>query len=131
MERIKAQIDPKDRVICVTLPNEHRFFYQAYGSKKRIPLFEDERIPFSGSRFAFFRDKGRNLEGRGFSLTVKELYEHRKLCRNPKIAKLFDRLPGAIDRAVREQGRLQDPVKRRMIVKETNEVCREDAEFAA
>lgn len=34
-------------------------------------------------------------------MTVKELYEHKKFYRNPKIAKLLDRIPRQIDVVLR------------------------------
>ena len=98
MNRIKRRHSDKDRVVCVSIPSKQWFYYQPARGNHRVYLFETE---FSGSVFAYFRDRGRNLADRGFSLTIQELYEHH--CRrNPKIDFLLRRLPGAIDRALRE-----------------------------
>lgn len=99
MNRIKRKYSNKDRVVCVSIPGKQWFYYQPAGGSHRVYLFETE---FSGSVFAYFRDRGRNLADRGFSLTIQELYEHH--CRrNPKIDFLLRRLPRAIDRAMREK----------------------------
>ena len=99
MNRIKRRHSDKDRVVCVSIPSKQWFYYQPARGNHRVYLFETE---FSGSVFAYFRDRGRNLADRGFSLTIQELYEHH--CRrNPKIDFLLRRLPGAIDRALREE----------------------------
>lgn len=96
MKKIKnSTINQKDRIVCITVTGAHKFYYQPYKSNERLYLFTTE--DFSGSVFAYFRDNGRCMGGRGFSLTIKELYEDRKMYRNPKIAKVFDRLPGMLD----------------------------------
>ena len=70
MKKIKATtINPKDRVICVTVHGAHEFYYQPVASKERIFLYATKDS--SGSIFAYFRDRGRNLADRGFSLTIK------------------------------------------------------------
>ncbi len=85
------------------------FYYQPSKSKERLYLFTTE--DFSGSVFAYFRDNGRCMGGRGFSLTIKELYEDRKMYRNPKIGKIFDRLPGMIDYVLRENAEQKEQDK--------------------
>lgn len=99
MKKIMSQISQKDRIICLTVPNAHEFYYVPARSTERHFLFRTDS--FSGSVFSFFRDKGRNIHDRGFSMTVKELYEHKKFYRNPKIAKLLDRIPRQIDAVLR------------------------------
>ena len=52
MKKIKASFDQKDRIICVTNPGCHEFYYQPVGSKERILLFmideyERQRIQFN------------------------------------------------------------------------------------
>lgn len=115
MKKIKnSAVNQKDRIVCVALPGELQFYYQAYGSKERLALYkgeDDKAIPFSGSLFTYFRDNGRCMDGRGFSLTIKELYEDRKMYRNPKIGKIFDRLPGMIDYALSANAKEKDYVK--------------------
>ena len=82
MNRIKRRHSDKDRVVCVSIPSKQWFYYQPARGNHRVYLFETE---FSGSVFAYFRDRGRNLADRGFSLTIQELYEHH--CRrNPSCA---------------------------------------------
>ena len=100
MKKINARIKQKDRVICVTGEGIHSFYYQPSGTKERIPLFPV--YEFSGSVFAFFRDKGRNMEGRGFSVTIKELYEF-KHYKNVKLAAVVNRIPVMINDALRER----------------------------
>lgn len=100
MKKINARINQKDRVICVTGEGFHSFYYQPSGTKDRIPLFPV--YEFSGSVFAFFRDKGRNMEGRGFSLTIRELYEFKRY-KNKKLTTVVSRIPLMIDDALRER----------------------------
>lgn len=130
MKKIKSQVNPKDRIVCVTVTEAHKFYYQPYKSKERLYLFTTE--DFSGSIFAYFRDNGRCMGGRGFSLTIKELYEDRRMYRNPKIGKVFDRLPGMIDYVLRENTVQKGRVKQyRKAPKKTDNVIYEDRELAA
>lgn len=99
MKKINANINQKDRVICVTVNGGHEFYYQPARSNERILLFT--RDEFSGSVFSFFRDNGRNLSGRGYSLTIKELYEFRKF-KNPKLTRVIERIPVMIEYVLRE-----------------------------
>lgn len=100
MKKIKANYDKKDRVVCVTERGRHEFYYQPAGSNERMLLFTTNE--FSGSVFAYFRDNGRNMNGRGFSLTVRELYNF-KLFHNKKLTKVINRIPVMIDYVLREQ----------------------------
>lgn len=102
MKKINARINQKDRVICVTGEGFHSFYYQPSGTKERIPLFPV--YEFSGSVFAFFRDKGRNMDGRGFSLTIKELYEFKRY-KNKKLTTVVSRIPLMIDDSLKEHQR--------------------------
>lgn len=106
MKKIKHSINQKDRIVCVALPGKLEFYYQTFGNGKRMALFKgenDKAIPFSGSVFKFFRENGRCFDGHsGFSLTLKELYStKRSYYRNPKIAKVLDRIPRQIDAVLR------------------------------
>ena len=94
MRKIKAKHSNNDRIICVTDWGCHKFYYQPAGTKERICLFTS--TGFSRAIFAFFRKNGRNLEGVGFSMTLKEIYE-RNNYRNPKISKIFDRIPKYVE----------------------------------
>ncbi len=137
MKKIKnSSVNQKDRIVCVALPGELEFYYQTFGNGKRIALFRgenDKPKPFSGTVFNFFRENGRCFDGHsGFSLTIKELYAVDK-CRysNPKLAKLIERLPGAINMALREQSRQTDQVKRNNRDKNADKLIYEERELAA
>ena len=94
MKKINAKHDNKDRVICVTVTGKHRFYYQQAGTRERIWLFDTKA--FYGSVFGFFRKNGRNLEGTGFSMTIKELYEKGRKYEG-KIGKQMERIPSRSD----------------------------------
>lgn len=64
--------DNKDRIICVSESDKHRFYYQPVGTRARLWLFDTKN--FSGSVFAFFRKYGRCLDGIRFCFS-KEKYE--------------------------------------------------------
>ena len=100
MKKIKASFNQKDRVVCVTGQGFHKFYYQPVGSKERIQLFTTD--DFSGSVFDYFRDKGRNMNDRGFSLTIKELYEFKRF-HNVKLTNVINRIPMKIDYVLRER----------------------------
>ena len=130
MKKIKNSLaNQKDRVVCVTVKGAHKFYYQPSKSKERLYLFTTE--DFSGSIFAYFRDNGRCMGGRGFSLTIKELYEDRKMYRNPKIGKIFDRLPGIIDYVLRENTVQKEQVRHNNRVNDSDEIIYEVRELAA
>lgn len=99
MREIKMKHDNKDRIICVT-DTKHKFYLQPAGTKERLWLFDTKS--FSGSVFAFFRKKGRNLDGIGFSMTLKELYEA-GCNHNDKLNKILDRIPAQVDYVLRER----------------------------
>lgn len=122
--------------MCVALPGKLEFYYQTFGNGKRFALFKGEKdkaIPFSRSVFNYFREKGRCFDGHsGFSLTIKELYAvDKSRYRNPKLAKLFEHLPGAINMALREQSKQTEQVKRNNRVKNADKVIYGDRELAA
>lgn len=71
------------------------------------------------------------MGGCGFSLTIKELYEDRKMYRNPKVGKIFDHLPGMINYVLRENVEQKEQVKRNNRVKNADKVIYEDRELAA
>jgi len=99
MKKIIEKHDNKDRIICVTNIGKHEFYYQPFGTKDRFWLFDTK--DFSRTIFAYFRDNGRNLNGRGFGLTIKELYEF-KGYRNSELAKIMLRIPGQVEYVIRE-----------------------------
>ena len=104
MKRIHEKHSNKDRIICVSIPGCQQFYYQKAGSSDRAYLFETD---YSGSVFAFFRDKGRNLAGRGFSLTIKELYEVHDY-HNVKLTHTLERIPVWIDYILKEDIRVPE-----------------------
>ena len=122
-------VNQKDRIVCHTVTGAHKFYYQPSKSKDRLYLFTTEN--FSGSIFAYFRDNGRCMGGRGFSLTIKELYEDRKMYRNPKIGKIFDRLPGMIDYVLRENTVQKEQVRHNNRVSDADGIIYEVRELAA
>lgn len=136
MKKIKHSINQKDRIVCVALPKEIRFYYQFFDTGERIALNtskDDRKKPFTGSIFNFFRKKGRYFDGHsGFSLTLKELYSTKRCYyRNPKLAKLFDRLSDAIDLALRERDEKQSLSKDYYTVNNKYVVICKDRELAA
>lgn len=102
MKKIKSSINQKDRIICVTEHGYHEFYYQPAGTKKRTLIFDTNE--FSGSVFAYFRDKGRSIDDRGFSLTmtIKELYEFKQF-HNVKLSNVINRIPVMINHVLSEQ----------------------------
>lgn len=99
MKKIKMNHNNKDRIICVSDIGKHKFYYQPVGTKEHLWLFDTKN--FSGSVFAFFRKHGRNLDGVGFSMTIKELYEVSN-CHNVKITKILERIPAQVEYVLRE-----------------------------
>lgn len=100
MRKINAKFDNSDRVVCVSIPGKHEFYYQPAGTRERIWLFDTK--DFSGSIFDYFRDKGRNMNDRGFSLTIKELYEFKKY-RDHKLATVMKRIPSQVEYVIRKR----------------------------
>lgn len=100
MKKINTNHDNKDRIICVSETGKHKFYYQPVGAKERLWLFDTKS--FSGSVFAFFRKYGRNLDGIGFSMTVRELHEAGN-GHNVKINKILDRIPAQVEYVLRER----------------------------
>lgn len=132
MKKINAKFDNKDRIVCVTAPKCHQFFYQPYGTKDRYWLFDTK--DFSRSVFAYFRDHGRNLNDLGFSITLNELYEDKHYRRNPKLSKLMERIPSHIEYVIREYA--TNPKEARKQRDESREPehlypARDDYEYAA
>ena len=103
MKKINMKHDNKDRIICVSDFGKHRFYYQPVGTRDRLWLFDTKN--YSGSVFAFFRKYGRCLDGIGFSMTVKEMYEAGNN-HNAKITKILDRIPGQVEYVLRENEEL-------------------------
>lgn len=107
MRKIKTCVNQKDRVVCVSVPGSHEFYYQPSGSKERTLLFTTD---FSGSVFAYFRDAGRSKGERDFSLTIKELYEFKRYY-NIKLTTVIERIPSAIDCVLRNRIREREEAK--------------------
>ena len=99
MRKINAKYNNSDRVVCVSIPGKHKFFYQPAGTRERIWLFDTK--DFSGSIFDYFHDKGRNMNDRGFSLTIRELYEFKKY-HDRSLAAVIKRIPSQVEYVIRE-----------------------------
>ena len=97
MKKIKMNHSNSDRIICVTTEGQHNFYYQPAKSKDRFWLV---KCNFSGSIFTYFRDKGRNMDGAGYSVTIREFYNFRH--ENEKLGRLMDRLPDLINFVIKE-----------------------------
>ena len=100
MRKIKANFDKNDRIVCISVPGKHQFFYQPAGTNERIWLFVTK--DYSGSIFNYFRTKGRNMSDMGFSLTIKELYEFKEY-HNHKLVALMERIPSQVEYVIRER----------------------------
>lgn len=98
MKKINAKFSQKDRVICVTEQDTHKFYYMPSSSKERPLLFATD---FSRSVLDYFRNKGRATDGNGYEITLRELYTFKDF-RNYKLSKLMERIPGMIEYVIRE-----------------------------
>ena len=103
MKKINAKHDNKDRVICVSESGKHKFYYQPVGTRERYWLFDTKN--FSGSVFVLFRKYGRCIDGIGYSMTVKEMYEIGNN-HNAKLTKIFDRIPAQVEYVLRDREEL-------------------------
>lgn len=99
MRRICKKHDDKDRIICVTILGKHQFYYQPAGTKQRLWLFATKKC--SNSITTFFDRYGRNQDGCGRSMTLKEMYDKGRI-HNVKLEKLMERIPGQIEYVIRE-----------------------------
>lgn len=126
MKKIKTSFDQKDRVVCITEQDCHKFYYKPAGSKERIWIFMTNG--FSGSVFGYFRDHGRCLADRGFSLTIKELYEFKSF-HNKRLTKVINRIPIMVEYVLKEYSDLE-VVKMKLPVNMHHSIC-SDNEFAA
>lgn len=100
MKKINAIINQKDRIVCEAIPGTLVFYYQPVGTKARIELFKTDS--FSPSVLKYFRKHGRNMNDRGFSITIRQFYEFKDFY-NPKLTDIMKRIPGHIEYVIREQ----------------------------
>ena len=130
MKKIKASFDQKDRVVCVTNKSCHKFYYQPVDSREQILLFITDES--SDSVEAYFRKRGRKMNGRGPSLTIRELYEF-KYFHNKKLTTVINRIPMMIDYVIREELDQKEAEKKTNTtrVKLTHRRYCEDYEFVA
>lgn len=130
MRKINAKFNNNDRVVCVSLPGKHEFYYQPAGTRERVWLFDTK--DFSGAIFDYFRDKGRNMNDRGFSLTIKELYEF-KGYHNHKLATVMKRIPGQVEYVIRERSEIKSGHNKPIAPRLPERYCfeRDDDERAA
>lgn len=99
MKKINTCINQKDRIVCEAIPGALVFHYQPAETKNRIKLFATDA--FSGSVWAYFRDNGRNMNDRGYSLTIREIYSFKNY-KNKKLAHIINRIPGQVEYVIRE-----------------------------
>lgn len=104
MKKTKGGFDRKDRVVCVTVQGGHEVYYQPIGSK--------EHNDFSGSVFAYFHDKGSNINGKGFNLTIKERYEFKRFY-NGRLTTVINRILMMLDCVLREKDAGRDIIATR------------------
>ena len=99
MQIIKARFSSKDRIICISVPGKHRFYYQPAGTHEQIWLFDTKA--YSPSIFLYFHRNGRRMSDKGNSLTIKEIYEFKEY-HNFKLAALMERIPRAVAYVIRD-----------------------------
>lgn len=97
MKKIKMNHSNSDRIICVTTEGLHDLYYQPFKTKDRYWL---ARCNFSGGIFTYFRDKGRNMDGMGYGLTIREIYS--SCHNNVKLNHLLNRIPSLIEYVIKE-----------------------------
>lgn len=100
MQIIKARFSSKDRIICISVPGKHQFYYQPAGTHEQIWLFDTKA--YSRSIFHYFHRNGRRMGDKGSSLTIKEIYEFKEY-HNFKLAALMERLPRVVAYVIRER----------------------------
>lgn len=129
MKKIKnSSVNQKDRIVCVTVTGTHKFYYQSSKSGVQLYLFEKKSSP---SIFSFFKDYGVRLNGLGYSLTLKQIYEYRRMYRNHKIKEVFERLPGMIEYVLREYNKQKEQDNCKDIIENADEFIYDDRELAA
>ena len=92
MRKIKANVKNNDRITINYEPGYIHFYYQTSAQNRKEYLYS---MDFSGSVFAYFRHNG---------ITISEMYKFNDW-HNPKLAKVMERLPKAIDYALKESSR--------------------------
>lgn len=100
MKKIRTQHSSSDRIVCASLPGKHKFYYQPARGSERVWLFDTK--DYSIDIFSYFRDKGRKLGNKSFSLTIRELYEFKKY-HNRELAAVMQRLPGQLEYVLRDR----------------------------
>ena len=99
MKKIMAKHSDKDSIVCVSVSNGHKFYYQPAGSRERIWLLQ---TAFSGSVFGYFRKYGRKNGDCDFSLSIRELY---CFCnyKNEKLHRILARIPAQVEYAIKNE----------------------------
>ena len=92
MRKIKAEVKNNDRITIALASGYIHFYYEAAKQNRKEYLYS---MNFSGSVFDYFRHNG---------ITISEMYKFNDW-HNPKLAKVMDRLPKAIDYALKETSR--------------------------
>lgn len=130
MKKVKnSSVNQKDRIICETTSNIHKFYYEPYKSNEQLYLFKKDRSPSISS---FFEDYGVRMNGVNYSMTLKQFYEHRKLYRNHKLKEIFDRIPSMVTYVLDERDEMmKEQAKRNNSAKNADKLIYEGRELAA
>lgn len=124
-----SSVNQKDRIICETTSNVHKFYYEPYKSNEQLYLFTKDRSP---SICSFFKDYGVRKNGLNYSLTLKQFYALQKFYENHKLKEIFDRIPSMVTYVTNERdGMKKEQVKHNKHVKNADKVIYEDRELAA
>lgn len=129
MKKINAKFSQKDRVICVTEQNTHKFYYKPADSKERALLFASD---FSPSVLDYFRSKGRETDKNEYEITLRELYAFKNF-RNHKLSKLMERIPMMIEYVIHEYLTSEEKSTAKVICRKKKAIRKniDDAELAA
>lgn len=139
MKKINAKFSQKDRVICVTEQDTHKFcaakqgthkfYYKLAGSKERTLLFASD---FSPSVLDYFRSKGRETDENEYEITLRELYAFKNF-RNHKLSKLMERIPMMIEYVIHEYLTSEEKSTAKVICRKKKAIRKniDDAELAA
>ena len=99
MRKISKKHDNKDRIICISEYDKHKFYYKPNNkSSDCIWLFDTKK--YSKSVSEFFNKYGSFING-GYSITLKELYSLGNN-RGMKINKILERIPMQVNYVISE-----------------------------
>jgi hypothetical protein len=99
MKKIRVSHNKKDCIRYIFDGTKQSIYYQPYGTKEQLWLFDSK---FSYSIYSFFHKNGRRLGDNCLGISLAELYEVGH-SRNFKIDKLLDRIPAQVDYVLGER----------------------------